>query len=154
MTKKFGFEALVEFLRLRSTLDKIIYPVAAKYSLTPIQAATLSFISKADSVTVGSLFRDLDLNQGNVSSLCKKLENDGLITRKKSTEDERIFYISVTEKGENILAAIEDELPFKFDKAPPEDEEDLRCAAQGLCALRNIANKINNETKKYTQETN
>ena len=106
MTDSLHFEVLAEFLRLKTNLDRVLSPITAEFGLTPVQSVMLHLISRSESATVGSIFRQLDLNQGNVSSVCKKLEGDGYIVRNKSPEDERIYVISLTDKGNDALYGI------------------------------------------------
>ena len=47
------------------------------------------------------------MDQGNVSSTCKKLENKGWLERKRSEKDERVVMVSLSEKGKTILSQIE-----------------------------------------------
>ncbi len=143
MSEELCFETLTEFLRLRTSLDRILSPVTAQFGLTPVQTMTLHLISRSESATVGSIFREMDLNQGNVSSVCKKLESDGFIVRKKSPEDERRFVISLTEKGAGALRGIGEALPLSLPRCSHEDNEEVRRAIDGLEALKNIAGKLN-----------
>ena len=143
MTESIYFEALTEFMKLRTSVDRILSPAAALFGLTPVQSVMLHLISRTEGATVGSIFRELDLNQGNVSSVCKKLENEGFITRRRSPEDERCFYITLTEKGTAALRGIEEKLPGILPCCSAADNEEVRRAAEGLEALKNIARKIN-----------
>ncbi len=143
MTESIYFETLTEFMKLRTSVDRILSPVAALFGLTPVQSVMLHLISRSEGATVGSIFRELDLNQGNVSSVCKKLESDGFIKRQRSPDDERCFYITLTEKGTSALRGIEERLPCILPRCDAADNEEVRRAAEGLEALKNIAQKIN-----------
>ena len=145
MTDSLHFEVLAEFLRLKTNLDRVLSPITAEFGLTPVQSVMLHLISRSESATVGSIFRQLDLNQGNVSSVCKKLEGDGYIVRNKSPEDERIYVISLTDKGNDALYGIARRLPGFLPECAREDTEEMRRAADGLEALKNIVQRVNRE---------
>ena len=85
-------ETQEEFIRIRSGIERLVSPVTQQYGLTTTQVAVLNLIRKSENATVSSLFRALDFNQGNMSSLCKKLEADGFIEKIKCHDDERKTY--------------------------------------------------------------
>lgn len=143
ISKNIHFQALTEFLRLRTNLDRILSPVAAQFGLTPLQSVMLHLISQSEETTVGSLFRELDLNQGNVSSVCKKLECDGYITRNKSQRDERIYVISLTVKGKDTIRKMEDELLCCLPECTEKTRKELERAVEGLAAIKTFAENLN-----------
>lgn len=146
---------MAEFLRLRNTLERIIAPIAAKYGLTPVQSVTLHLIAKSENATVGSIFREFDLNQGNVSTVCKKLEADGFIIRTKSVDDERKFVIALTEKGENAIHGIEDGIPAFLPFTDSEITREFSRLTDGLRILKDAAHGLNCAiTEKNNGENN
>lgn len=153
MKEKLYLETLTEFVRLRTSFERVTTPVAAQFGLTPIQAVTLHLISKTPSATVSGIIKELDLNQGNVSTVCKKLESDGFIRREKSSGDERISVIFLTKKGDAALAGMGAAMPCPIPGYNEHDNDEIRRATEGLEALKNIAQKLNtaiceNEKKK------
>lgn len=99
-------EAVTEMLKLRNSIERAVSPITQRYGLTPMQAATLYFIATNSESTVGELFRALELNQGNASSMCKRLESEGYILRRRSTEDERRVVLAVTGRGAEAVSSI------------------------------------------------
>ena len=81
MTCDLILETHEEFIRIRSGIERLMLPVIQDYGLTPTQVAVLNLIRKTDTPTVSKLFKILDFNQGNMSSLCKRLEADGFIKK-------------------------------------------------------------------------
>jgi len=53
----------------------------------------------ADPVPVGALCERLHMDSGTLSPLLKRLEARGLVTRRRSTRDERSVEIAITEAG-------------------------------------------------------
>jgi len=67
------------------------------YSLT--DAHILSVIKSQKDSTATSINKELNLDEGYLSRLIKKLTSKSLITKKQSLADKRIFVINLTEKG-------------------------------------------------------
>ena len=102
-----ALETLEELIRMKTGIDHLMFPLTQKFSITPMQATALYIIEKNPDATVSSIFKKLDLNQGNVSSMCKKLEADGFLKKNKCPLDERRYYLSLTPKGRAALEGIE-----------------------------------------------
>ncbi len=142
-----------EYIRIRSGIERLMLPVSQSYGLTPTQVAVLNLIKKTDNATVSKLFRTLDFNQGNMSSMCKKLEADGFIEKTKSTDDERKCFLTLTGKGETALSGIDKAFDFT-----PETcwltREEVEEAEAAILILRNTANKINKMLAQHLSERN
>ncbi|MBE6588153.1 MAG: MarR family transcriptional regulator [Ruminococcaceae bacterium] len=136
-----------EYIRVRSGVERLILPITQEYGLTPIQVSVLNLIRKTENATVSSLFRALDFNQGNMSSLCKKLEADGFIEKSRSTEDERKSYLSLTDKGYMALHGIDEFFNFTDDECWLTEEEFLE-AEKAITLLRNAAKKVNDRLEE------
>ena len=142
-----------EFIRIRSGIERLMLPAAQSYGLTPTQVAVLNLIRKTEKATVSSLFKALDFNQGNMSSMCKKLEADGFIYKTKSTDDERKCYLSLTEKAEEALEGIDRVFTFSDEECWLSEEEFLR-AEEAIMTLRAAAHKINDMLFETIAERN
>lgn len=77
-------------------------PFLDKIDLTYTQYITMMVMWDRKEVNVKELGKCLYLDSGTLTPLLKKLETKGLLTRKRSTEDERNLVISITEKGESL----------------------------------------------------
>lgn len=135
-------EANEEFIRLRAAIDRLMLPIAQQYGLTPTQVTVLNLIRKVEHPTVSKLFRTLNFNQGNMSSLCKRLEEEGFITRTKCAEDERKSYLCLTEKALEVLSHIDGLFTFTEDESWLSKEEFI-AAQNALITLKETAKKIN-----------
>jgi len=67
--------------------------------LTYTQYITMSVLWENHKITVNELGKHLYLDSGTLTPLLKKLETKGLVTRKRSKEDERKTIIKITNKG-------------------------------------------------------
>lgn len=73
-----------------------------KLGLTYPQYLVLVVLWAEDGLTVGELGDRLRLDSGTLTPLLKRLEAQGVVTRRRSTQDERRVVISLTEKGDKL----------------------------------------------------
>lgn len=86
-------------------------PYLKPLGLTYTQYIVFMVLWEKESVTVGQLGEALRLDAGTLTPLLKRLEKEGYVTRKRSTEDERITIVSITEKAEALKEKCKD-IPF------------------------------------------
>ena len=84
--------------------------------LTYTQYIVLMVVWAEGTVSVRDLGRRLYLDSGTLTPVLKTLEKNGLITRRRSTMDERVLLVSVTEAGAALKAKAA-ELPQVIRKA-------------------------------------
>jgi len=77
-------------------------PLLDKIGLTYTQYITMMVLWEKKSINVKSLGEDLYLDSGTLTPLLKKMETQGLVTRKRAAEDERNVIINITDKGEKL----------------------------------------------------
>lgn len=80
-------------------ITRLYRPHLEKLGLTYTQYITLLALWEKDSVTVKALGERLYLDSGTLTPLLKKMEENGLLHRNRSKEDERKVVINLTEKG-------------------------------------------------------
>ena len=78
---------------------KLYKPYLDELDLTYTQYITMMVLWERGSVSVKELGEALYLDSGTLTPLLKKMEAKGLLTRRRSTEDERSLLVSLTEKG-------------------------------------------------------
>ena len=74
-------------------------PLLEPLNLTYTMYITLLCLWEKEGVTVKELGQRLYLDSGTLTPLLKKMENQNLITRSRSKDDERTVYINLTEEG-------------------------------------------------------
>lgn len=79
---------------------KLYKPFLDKLNLTYTQYITMLVLWEAGSTTVKELGNRLYLDSGTLTPLLKKLEEKGLVTRRRSTADERNLIVTITPQGE------------------------------------------------------
>ena len=67
--------------------------------LTYTQYITMMVVWEMREISVKALGRQLHLDSGTLTPVLKALEAKGLLTRRRSPEDERVLLVSVTEEG-------------------------------------------------------
>ena len=100
-------------LRLRSQLCfplyacsremiKLYKPWLDEIGLTYTQYITMMVLWEHKSMTVKELGKELFLDSGTLTPLLKKLEDKGLVSRRRSERDERNLIVTITEDGEEM----------------------------------------------------
>lgn len=90
--------------------------------ITYTQYLVFLVLGEYDNMKVSEIGQRLYLDNGTLSPLLKKLEKEGYILRTRSSEDERIVIISLTEKGRDFYNSLE-AVPAQIGKCvslPPE----------------------------------
>ena len=88
-------------------------PFLDELGLTYTQYITMMVLWEHSPMTVKELGRRLYLDSGTLTPLLKKLEEKGLVKRRRSEEDERNLIVSVTRQGEMLgerAAAVPEEI--------------------------------------------
>ncbi len=67
--------------------------------LTYTQYITMMVVWEMQEISVKALGQQLHLDSGTLTPVLKALEAKGLLTRRRSPEDERVLLVSVTEEG-------------------------------------------------------
>ena len=67
--------------------------------LTYTQYLVLLVLWEEDGLSVSEIGRKLMLDNGTLSPLLKKMEQAGLVARRRSSEDDRVVEITLTEEG-------------------------------------------------------
>lgn len=80
-------------------MTKKYKPLLDKLELTYPQYLVLLLLWEQDTLTVKKLGELLALDSGTLTPMLKRMEQNGLIVRERSTEDERSVMIKLTEKG-------------------------------------------------------
>ena len=87
-------------------------PYLKPLCLTYTQYIMFLVLWEEDGIAVGDLCRRLRLDTGTVTPMLKNTEKQGLITRTRSAEDERMVVINLTEEGKALYKKAKD-IPAK-----------------------------------------
>ena len=81
-------------------------PVLDKFDLTYTQYLVLLVLWEKDGQSIKEIGNKIFLDSGTLTPLINKLENKGIILKKKNKDDERGLIISLTEKGKKLKSEI------------------------------------------------
>ena len=102
-------------------------PVLRPLGLTYTQYIVFLVLWEKDGLAVGEIGEKLMLDNGTLSPLLKKMEQAGYVERQRSSEDERVVVITLTEAGRALREKAKD-IPAKVAGCidlPPEKAQTL-----------------------------
>lgn len=78
----------------------------APWGLTYPQYLVLAVLWNDGEQSIGSLGEAMQLDSGTLSPLVRRLEQSGLVTRRRSAQDERIVLVQLTPAGRELRADV------------------------------------------------
>ncbi len=85
-----------------NAITKLFNQKLSKLGLTYPQFLILLVLWESDGLTVKNLSQKLALDSGTVTPVLKRLEKGGFLSRKRSTIDERVVNVFLTEQAKNL----------------------------------------------------
>ncbi|MBN2274145.1 MAG: MarR family transcriptional regulator [Bacteroidales bacterium] len=77
-------------------------PLLDKLEITYPQYLVLMVLWEKDGLPVNDIAKKLILNTNTITPLLKRMEQQGLISRKRSEKDERMVLVQLTKKGKRL----------------------------------------------------
>ncbi|MCD7949747.1 MAG: MarR family transcriptional regulator [Erysipelotrichaceae bacterium] len=114
---------------------------ARKYGLTGVQWMIVSEVGLNSHITMHDLSEKLNLSKANLSAIIKRLQNNNVVTKERSTLDQRYVYIQLTEKGNKIFHHIEEDMKNHYPIWQKLDENDKDKILSALKALEKLIDK-------------
>jgi DNA-binding MarR family transcriptional regulator len=96
-------EVIVNLRKISRAVELHSKGLFKEYGLTSPQLTILMTIVRQGSLTVSDLARRISMSQATATSILSRLEQQGFVTRARSTGDKRMVYIEVTEKTRLVL---------------------------------------------------
>ncbi|KQQ56925.1 MarR family transcriptional regulator [Pseudomonas sp. Leaf127] len=81
------------------SMTKVYKPLLQALGLTYPQYLAMLVLWEQDGLTVGDVSTRLLTDPGSLTPLLKRLESEGLISRTRSKQDERVVLLHLTEQG-------------------------------------------------------
>lgn len=97
---------------------KLYTPFLEQIDMTYTQYIAMTLLWEHKTLTVKEMGEYLFLDSGTLTPLLKKLESKGLVTRARSTKDERNLNVTITEEGEAMRDRVLD-VPLSMGKYNP-----------------------------------
>lgn len=140
------FQSLMyELIRsLHTVAANIFQPIITKEGLTQKQAELLFELWQCDGeLTVGRIQCLNSESSGNRSTLCKRLEQKGLLQRVRSSKDERYVTLHLTEQGCETVHRMEQQIEHCCAPVLQKIEEaEIEAFQQGVRRLIQITERL------------
>lgn len=107
--------ALVALRRILRVTELNSRELARQSELTASQLLVMQHVARAGKALPSAIARAVDLKQATVTVLVKKLEQIGLVTRTRDTEDRRRVWVELTDTGQKTLDRSPDLLQNRFE---------------------------------------
>lgn len=124
---------------LSREITNLYRPMLAELDITYPQYLVLLILWELKEQTVNQIGRKLQLDNGTLTPLLKRLEQKGLLTRTRNKADERVVNVSLTIQGESIKE--------KARCIPEQLVQALDLPLDELVQLKSIVDKILNRNK-------
>lgn len=116
-------------------MTKVYKPLLHELGLTYPQYLTMLVLWERDGMTVGEISTRLLTDPGSLTPLLKRLEAEGMLSRTRSRDDERVVIVQLTEQG-RALREQACSVPDSILRASGQGEKDLQALQTHLLELR------------------
>lgn len=128
---------------VQKILHETMAPICQQYGLTLQQVHVLMELVRTPGLTAGQLSDRAGILRTNFPSVCRKLEDRGLIERQRSQTDKRSLRLRVTDEGLALLADIDGEVQRRYGEAfADEPPETFDAIIEGFQALAGFSKKL------------
>lgn len=105
---------LVALRRIIRATDIDSKNISRMVGLTPPQLMIMQTIRELGDVPIKSIAQEVNLTQATVTTILDRLEKSGMISRERGTEDRRKVFITITDKGFDLLTEAPKTLQDQF----------------------------------------
>lgn len=123
---------------LSREIIKLYRPFLDHLGLTYTQYLVMIVLWEKDGIALKDLGRSLNLDSGTLTPLLKKLEQEGLILRKRDFKDERNLVIFLTDEGRELLKKAEDVPQQVRCRIPMDDDQIIEMRTKLQSILSNL----------------
>lgn len=128
---------------LQKMLHDTMMPICQQHGLTLQQLHVLMELTRTPGLTAGQLSDRAGILRTNFSSVCRKLEDRGLIERQRNQEDKRSLQLRVTDEGRALLTEVDREVHRRYGQAfENESPETFDTIVAGFQALNGFSEKL------------
>lgn len=121
-------------------MTRVYKPLLQKLGLTYPQYLAMLVLWERDGITVGEISTRLLTDPGSLTPLLKRLEAEGLLTRTRSSKDERMVELHLTERGRALYGKAR-EIPSCIIAASERTPATLAALKEELASLRSSLQK-------------
>lgn len=106
--------ALIALRRILKATEANVKALASESGLTASQLLVLQILRVQDEILTGDLAKAVDLKQATTSILVDKLQERGLVERRRGQTDRRRVWVRITAQGRQVVAGAPDLLQNTF----------------------------------------
>lgn len=140
-------ETIGKIIDIHRIIDRLFQCYYEEYGITSVQIPVIMTLVKHERLRVSQLAQILHIGSSNITPLCKRLEKSGLIKRSRDMYDQRVVYVSLTDKAMAIFRDISSVILTVSD--PDSDSgvhrvtlEELELIDQGVDMLHRFSSKL------------
>ncbi|MCI6000679.1 MAG: MarR family transcriptional regulator [Finegoldia magna] len=104
LDKQLCFQLYAASRMITSTYTQFLKPLGLTYT----QYIVLLVLWEKDGITVGKLCEKLYLDNGTITPVIKKMQSQGYLERVRSSKDDRIVIIYLTDEGKKLQEKVKD----------------------------------------------
>lgn len=141
---------LWDMVRLTSVNFETAYkPLIEIHGLTTMQGRVLLAATESNEPTIGNIAKIIGVSSSNASNMCKKLEQGGFLKRIRSSNDERVVIIKLTQEGKSTLLQINADLKAMYGPVIKKiSEEEFETIISGMKLINKLLREFQDASKK------
>ena len=126
--------------KIEESANTALNNMGSLHGLTAMQTMLLMELYRKGPSSIGTIAENVCIAGTNISTMCKKLEKQGFIQRKRDSKDERIVRINLTDKGEQVVITID--LYFTESISKNLSQENFETIISSMDNLNSLLRKI------------
>lgn len=103
-----NLKLLVTFSRCYASVNKRIYPYMKNQGVTEAQFSVLELLYHRGEFTIKEVIEKTFSSGGTMTVIINNLEKEGLVIKKRSEKDRRVFIIKISQKGTELMEEVFD----------------------------------------------
>lgn len=115
--------------------------LAAATGLTPSQLVVLQEVAQHEKTTAGAIAAAVRFGHATVTNIVDRLEQNGLVVRKRGEQDRRQVWVTITANGRSVLSAapdmLQDTFQVRYEALPDWEQAMIVAMLERLSALLN-----------------
>ncbi len=115
--------------------------LAAATGLTPSQLVVLQEVARHEKTTAGAISTAVRFGHATVTNIVDRLEQNGLVVRRRGEQDRRQVWVTITAKGRSVLSAapdmLQDTFQASYEALPDWEQAMIAAMLERLTALLN-----------------
>jgi DNA-binding MarR family transcriptional regulator len=134
-------QIIVAIRQISQAIENYSRFLSFEHGITSPQLAVLRELQRQPKLTPGQLSERLHISPQTVAGIVKRLEQRGLISRARDTEDRRSFCLELTREGKNLCEAapslMRDQFRAELERLEPWERTQILASMQRVAQMMN-----------------